>query len=99
VAMRPVQKPVHTLTLTSRTPWRPGPDHPWNRESLLRRGAASAPLQSSSLRSDSFRSADAAPQSQGARASSTSTPGGTSVTQHPTNLTKMSPGVTFLLRH
>jgi transposase len=31
IAMRPVTAPAKPLKLTTRTPWRPGPNHPWNR--------------------------------------------------------------------
>jgi len=31
MAQRPVKAPARKLTLASRTPWRPGPDHYWNR--------------------------------------------------------------------
>jgi hypothetical protein len=30
LALRPVKPPVKRVALASRTPWRPGPDHPWN---------------------------------------------------------------------
>lgn len=62
LGQRPVKMPVPRRTLWS-PPWRPGPNHPWNRD-LPRRVAASAPLQSASLRSASWRSADAATQPQ-----------------------------------
>jgi hypothetical protein len=50
-------------TLGARTPWRPGPEHPWKQGPAVRaaraaRGAVKpAPLQAGSLRSPSFRSA------------------------------------------
>lgn len=58
LALRPGKVPTPRIIPVSH-PWRPGPNHPWNR-GLPRRVAASAPLQSASLRSSSFHSADAA---------------------------------------
>ena len=57
-------------TLAGRTPWRPGPDHPWKQGPVARAAKVSgievkpAPLQSASLRSASFRSAGLTSPSQ-----------------------------------
>ena len=56
-------QPAKKRTLADRTPWRPGPNHPWKQGLIVQAERASggqvkpAPLQSGSLRSPSLRSA------------------------------------------
>jgi transposase len=51
-AARPVATTNKKITFRDRTPWRPGPNHPWNREAVKL-----APFRSDSLRSSSLHSA------------------------------------------
>lgn len=51
-AVRPMPPALRPQTLRDRTPWRPGPDHPWNRPAVK-----AAPLRAVSLRSPSLRCA------------------------------------------
>lgn len=52
VAARPAPRARPPLTVRDRSPWRPGPDHPWNRPAVK-----AAPLRAVSLRSTPLRCA------------------------------------------